>query len=150
MEIKPLSNYFYGTPFVDKCILSRVSVGARIRMLRKEKGWKLRELAEASGVPASTISDLEHGRSSNSVGPNLVKLAAALQVDTGWLQTGNGLPMRKAEPRIDESEILRVYGLLSNANREALLATAKALLGSQGGTRAEAGDTIPPRPRKLQ
>ncbi len=144
MEIKPPAQLFHGTPFVDKRNILNVSVGVRIRSLRQERGWKLRELSVVSGVPASTISDLEHGRSVNAVGSTLVKLAAAFQVDPTALQTGG--PVSKADT--EEPEILRIFKLLSATNRDALVATAKALLGSQGGHEGDpaTGD----RPHKLQ
>jgi transcriptional regulator with XRE-family HTH domain len=145
MEIKPCPSLFYGPPYVDKSQHGGMSVGKRIRQLRIEKGLKLRELAEMSGVPVSTISDLEHGRSTNPDGDTLVKLAVALETTSDWLQTGEGLPMRQ-EPRIDESEMARLFKLLSPPNREAVLATAKALLGSQTGAFHAAGDSLRPRP----
>jgi transcriptional regulator with XRE-family HTH domain len=146
MQVNSSGKENYGPPFVDNLHTSSMSVGKRIRMLRKEKDWKLKDLARESKVPVSTISDLEHGRSMNSVGDTLVKIAAALGTSSDWLQTGEGVPVRKAEPhRIDESELLRIYGELLPANQEALLATAKALRGSQNGPNPR--KSAPPRPR---
>lgn len=43
-------------------------VGARLRSLREERGISQRELARRTGVPNSTISLIESGKSSPSVG----------------------------------------------------------------------------------
>jgi len=50
----------------------------RIRMLRKRKGVSLRSLAKASELSASTVSAIERGLSTPSVG-TLQRLAAALE-----------------------------------------------------------------------
>ncbi len=52
------------------------AIGQRIRQLRLDAGWSLRELAEQSGVAASTVSSLERGQSMPSVG-SLHKLGRA-------------------------------------------------------------------------
>ena len=131
MKNKPPDDFIYGPPYQGPWNIGNMSVGGRIRKLRKEMGLTLGEFAELTGVPVSTISDLEHGRSGNPRGDTLVKIASGAKVDQDWLMSGEGLPMRKSEHRIDESELLRLYALLTGPNREVLLTTAKALLGSQ-------------------
>jgi transcriptional regulator with XRE-family HTH domain len=145
MERNTPAKINYGPPYVDKSQHCGMSVGKRIRKLRIEREWKLKDLARESGVPVSTISDLEHGRSTNPDGDTLVKLAAALETTSDWLQTGEGLPVRQ-ETRIDESEMTRLFKQLSPANKEAVLATAKALLGSQTGGFPPKGPELGPRP----
>lgn len=60
------------------------AIGQRIRGLRTAAGWSLRELAEQSGVAASTISSLERGQSMPSVG-SLHKLGRAFGMTLSML-----------------------------------------------------------------
>ncbi len=56
-----------------------VRLGARIRKLRKERGWRQIDLAQHSGVHEVHISDLERG--TREVGlRNLAALAKGLDV----------------------------------------------------------------------
>jgi transcriptional regulator with XRE-family HTH domain len=50
---------------------------AQIRAARALLGWKRQELAEASGVPHSTIADYERGRTSSMLTENMGKMVAA-------------------------------------------------------------------------
>lgn len=54
-------------------------VGKKLRELRQRKGLSLRSLAVQSGLNVNTLSLIEHGKSSPSVG-TLQRLAAALEV----------------------------------------------------------------------
>ncbi|MFZ1770061.1 MAG: cupin domain-containing protein [Caldilinea sp.] len=54
-------------------------VGQRVRQLRIESGWSIRALAEASGLAANTLSLIENGKISPSVG-TLHRAAQALGV----------------------------------------------------------------------
>jgi transcriptional regulator with XRE-family HTH domain len=39
-----------------------ISLGKRIRELRKVRGWRQIDLAEQAGINENYVSDLEHGR----------------------------------------------------------------------------------------
>lgn len=54
-------------------------VGQRVRHLRIESGWSIRALAEASGLSANTLSLIENGKISPSIGA-LHRAAQALGV----------------------------------------------------------------------
>ena len=56
-----------------------VNVGARLRVLRSERGLSIRLLAERSDLSVNTLSLIENGRTSPSVG-TLQQIARALQV----------------------------------------------------------------------
>lgn len=62
-------------------------LGAKIRMLRKERGLTLKQLANKTGLSVSLISQIELGKSAASVS-TLRKLAAALGVSMSSLFEG--------------------------------------------------------------
>lgn len=57
--------------------MDRAEVGRRIRGLRGERGWGLRELARRSGLSAGHLSGVEAGRTSPTVA-SLLKILEAL------------------------------------------------------------------------
>ncbi len=64
-----------------------VDVGGSLRRLREIKGLTIRSLAEASGLSVNTLSLIENGKTSPSVG-TLQQLAIALQVPiTSFFET---------------------------------------------------------------
>lgn len=70
-----------------------MSIGERIRSVRKERGLSQAELGELVGMAQGSISELESGASSGTT--NLAKFADALKVNALWLETGKG----SREPR---------------------------------------------------
>jgi transcriptional regulator with XRE-family HTH domain len=67
------------------------SVGARLRRLRGHKVLTQAELCAVSGVPLPTIKDIERGASKQPRTATLRALALALNVDVGYLATGEKL-----------------------------------------------------------
>jgi len=63
---------------------SLAALGARIRTMRKERGIKLNELADKSGLSSAFLSRLERGQVSSSVA-NLIQIAKALGVSVAEL-----------------------------------------------------------------
>ena len=65
-----------------------VNVGCCLRVLRDERGWSIRELAEKSGLAMNTLSLIENARTSPSVS-TLQQIARALEVPiTAFFETG--------------------------------------------------------------
>lgn len=64
----------------------RPSLGANLRALRSERGWNLSRLAEATGLPQSTLSKVENGQMSLNY-EKLFQVAEALEVDIARLFT---------------------------------------------------------------
>jgi len=63
------------------------AMGARLRAARQRKAWALEDLAQASGVMVATLSRLENDKQEPR--PSTIrKLAAALDVEPGWLLLG--------------------------------------------------------------
>lgn len=59
-------------------------LGELLLMLRKRKGWSLKNLEAASGISESTLSRYERGLREPTIGA-LRRIAAALEVDPGVL-----------------------------------------------------------------
>lgn len=57
----------------------------RLEQLRRARGWSQAELARRASVRQATVSHLESGSALNVNLPVLEKLAAALEVDPGYL-----------------------------------------------------------------
>ena len=64
-----------------------ITVGSRLRSLRRSKGWSLDHLADRTGIGASTISRLETGQRRMAL-DQLVKLARALDTTADELLAG--------------------------------------------------------------
>lgn len=65
-----------------------ISIGSRIREIRKEKGWTQAKLAEKSGVEPSNISHIERAATKLSL-PTLINIANALGVTLDEIVYGN-------------------------------------------------------------
>ncbi len=52
-----------------------------IKIKRLEKGWTQEDLAEKSGVPQSTISQIERGNRKHPTHKNVMKIARALEIN---------------------------------------------------------------------
>jgi len=67
------------------------SVGARVRALRRERGWSRRELGERAGLSERFLAQVESGRGNPSV-KSLAEIAAALETSpAALLQAGTEL-----------------------------------------------------------
>lgn len=64
-----------------------LTLGARLRSLRVQKGFSVSGLADASGVPRSTISKIENGLLNPSL-VHAINLASALDANLGFLVEG--------------------------------------------------------------
>ncbi|WP_236844254.1 helix-turn-helix domain-containing protein [Bordetella sp. 02P26C-1] len=68
---------------------SKEAMGARLRAIRKEKGFTLKQLSQASGVALSTLSKAELGQTALSY-EKFVAIALALDVDMSVLLQPDG------------------------------------------------------------
>jgi len=90
------------------------AVGLRIRTLRKHRGWTVVKLSENTGVARSTLSKVETGQMSPTIGL-LQKIARGLEVNLTDLldnrqQTGQG--GRRSITRLGAGEFLEHDGRL--------------------------------------
>ena len=83
-------------------------IGQRLRAYRKEKGFKLKELAAIIGYSQGGLSDIENEKARPST-QTLVKLIQNTDINIAWLLTGKG-PMKRAEPVEMLAERIPPYG----------------------------------------
>lgn len=98
---------------------SAAKPGAILKALRRQKGWKLSEVAAKTGYPISTLSKLENDQVSFTY-DKMARLSKALEVDIGLLfaeagraapatppSTGRRSIIRKGEGRVVETDTYR-------------------------------------------
>jgi len=78
------------SPFAEAIAQDDINVGERLREIRTHLGISIRALAEQSGLNVNTLSLIENGRTSPSVG-TLQQLAQSLQIPvTEFFETDHG------------------------------------------------------------
>lgn len=92
-------------------------LGPALRALRQSQGWKLRDVAERSGLSVSTLSKVERGQLSLTY-DRLIQLAEGLDVDISTLFSGtlsgtsSGSAGRRSVTRRDEPEVVETDNYL--------------------------------------
>ncbi len=93
----------------------------KLKQARKEKGLKIKDLSQETGLTQATISMLENGK----ISPNLktiMVLINILDVSLDWLMD---IPMR------DMPEIINIYNELNKKNQALLEAIALLIYKNQ-------------------
>lgn len=80
-------------------------VGRRLKTVRKELQMTLKEVAQASGMSPTHISEIERGRTSPTIGA-LRKIARALGKDTAFFVESEPLPRVSIVKREDRETVL--------------------------------------------
>jgi transcriptional regulator with XRE-family HTH domain len=101
-------------------------IGARIRTVRRERGWTQDQLANAVGVSRSAVAQWETGRAGQVTG-NLTRIAATLDVGVEFLMYGDEKRAPTEARQGDELALLRLYRECSPEDRQLLLRTARRL-----------------------
>lgn len=101
-------------------------IGARIRTVRRERGWTQDQLANAVGVSRSAVAQWETGRAGQVTG-NLTRIAATLDVGVEFLMYGDEKRAPAEARQGDELALLRLYRECSPEDRQLLLRTARRL-----------------------
>lgn len=102
--------------------LDTMTIGKRIKQRRSELGLKQTEVRDAVGVSSGNMSDLENGKRLPSAG-TLIRLSQVLGCSADYILTGASPEEECAtlpDPR--ETELLRLYRLLSDNDQEEVLA----------------------------
>jgi transcriptional regulator with XRE-family HTH domain len=84
------------------------------------------QVAQRAGIIQGTVSAIERDVTSAPLGPNLLRLAHALECSPAWLQTGKG-PVSSSATEVTESEFATYTGGLSKEQKQVLLDVAKTL-----------------------
>lgn len=113
-----------------------MTIGQRLKQVRKERGLTQVELAARTGVKQSTLSDLELGKSAGTT--SLAVVANVLGVSALWLETGRGERDAGAEPAEElkrllvetpeEMRLLTAFRLADDIGRDQLNAAVDAVL----------------------
>jgi transcriptional regulator with XRE-family HTH domain len=101
-------------------------IGQHVRSLRRARGLTQQDLAGRAGVAVDTIRRIEQGRASPTIGM-LCKVSSGLDLDVCTL-----FESLRLEGRSAVSEIADVVELLDHAQRDALFAFLRSLVGGEG------------------
>ncbi len=86
-----------------------MTVGERIKELRKEAKLTLDDISKATGIPKSTIQRWESGAIRNMGHAGLKKVAEALGTSVNYLQTGVSVTVAKEEKPRQDDELVFDY-----------------------------------------
>ena len=101
-------------------------IGARIRDVRRERGWTQDQLASIVGVSRSAVAQWETGRAGQVTG-NLTRIAASLDIGIEYLMSGDDKRAPTEARQGDELALLRLYRECTPDDRQLLLRTARRL-----------------------
>ena len=100
--------------------------GQRIRIARENAGYDNQgEFAKVLGISQSTLSEIESGESKLPSAPVLIKMCELLKKSPRWILYGEECDL--SWPTKEEIDLLNTFRDMSQASREALVVTAKAL-----------------------
>ena len=104
-------------PKTDIIYFGGAEMKERVRQLRKELGLTQKQLGEAIGLKANTISDIEQGKC--SVSEQSIRLICdVFNVSRAWLETGNGEIFDNSE----DDKLKMLYNLLDSKDELAFKA----------------------------
>jgi len=107
--------------------------GSRVKKLLLDSGQSQKRLAEETGIPQSTLSDIVKEKKLPSI-DKARRIAAFLKADLHWLIAGEAAPIQSVaekKPQYDQqylADIQRIARQLAPEERELLLKLAEGLL----------------------
>lgn len=104
-------------------------IGDRVRRRRKEQGLTQVQLAQKARIGQPALSSIETGETLWLRGGTLLRLAAALDCDVHWLETGEGDPAPHRD--LTDADLLDVWSSLSPANRRIWLDAGRGMAAGQ-------------------
>lgn len=103
-----------------------MTLGLRLRKLRKDMELSQAKLAALAGVAQPTISDYERDATTKHRADELMRIAAVLGTTQEYLKTGKGAE-RLADATSDKDTLLEAFDNMDANSRAALIAAAKAM-----------------------
>lgn len=73
------------------------SIATRVRMMRTQRGWSLKQLGDRAGIDPSTIWKIEAGATPNPGNATLGKISQALGVSLSEITGERSMPRRRTE-----------------------------------------------------
>ena len=107
-----------------------LTIGQRIKQLRKEKKMTQQTLQKLSGVAQATISDYENDIITEHRAYILMRLAGALETTPEYLLSGTG-EKNINDVRYMKSELIQILDQLTPEAQTAILIAAKAMIQSK-------------------
>ena len=98
------------------------TVGERIKINRKEKGFTQKELAEKANLSRSHIASIEGNQYTPSL-TTLTEIAAALNIDSALLISDNPESIAKPKPDLTKKDKMEIDEYLNNFEDELLSQT---------------------------
>lgn len=109
------------TDALNQKVVSKAAMGARLRAIRKDKGFTLKQLSAASGVALSTLSKAELGQTALSY-EKFVAISLALDVDMSvLLQTGGDQAPNRLNGQVLKASSLEQGEYLTDTYRHQFL-----------------------------
>ena len=108
---------------------NRFEVGARIRELRKAKGWTQTELGDAAGLGQSAISSIEKGKTTKPEAVSILRIAAALKASPFYILWDHDLPDVVSQTM---GQLIDLWTHLNDEDRARVVAYARGLFDARG------------------
>lgn len=100
-----------------------MTIGERLKALRKHKGLTLEKFGKEIGVSAASISSIESGKNGAS-NSTITAICAKFGVNETWLRTGEGEMFEELDP---DEELMRFVGKLVKDDDDPLNRFARVL-----------------------
>lgn len=103
-----------------------VTIGQRVRLLRKKRGFSQVELAQLVGISQGTLSLIERNETEMPAGDTVAGLCRALKTTPDFLIAGGGDP-DSIESAMQEHELVFLWRSLPEDARRLVLESAHAV-----------------------
>ncbi len=129
-------------------MITKEDLGNRIRLVRKQRTFTLKDLERVSGFSATHISEIERGKTSPTIGA-LVKIAKALGKETSYFleeeQLSEIAVVRRNERQALPEEMVKVHGEYLTPEYRAGVSTRTSSISTPARSRRS---PTPPTPAK--